>query len=256
MILAINIGNTHTSFCCINGKEIGEIFKIATDKSDTAFGYAAKIKQIFDLAAIDTAAFGGAIISSVVPPLTDDIKKAVELVCGVKPLIVGAGVKTGLNIAIDDPGTIASDLVATAVAAKAYYRVPCIIINTGTATTITVVDKNGKYIGGAIYPGIDISLTALAKCASLLPQVELSAPQKPISSNTIDSMKSGIVYGSAGAVDGILDAFSAQLDTAPFVVATGKGAYLLEKYCRHEIEVDEKLLFKGLNIIWNKNEHK
>ena len=254
MILAINLGNTHTSFCCIDNGNAGKIFKISTDRSDTAFGYGAKIKQVFDIAGINASSFDGAIISSVVPPLTDEVKKAVELVCGVKSITVGAGVKTGLHIAIDDPGTIAADLVATAVAAKEEYPLPCIIINTCTATTITVVDKDGKYRGGAIYPGIDISLTALAENASLLPQIELSPPQKPISSNTIDSMKSGMVYGSAGAVDGILDAFINQLDEMPSIVATGKGSHLLFEYCRHKITPDEKLLFKGLNIIYNKNE--
>ena len=202
MILAINLGNTHTSFCCIDNGNAGKIFKISTDRSDTAFGYGAKIKQVFDIAGINASSFDGAIISSVVPPLTDEVKKAVELVCGVKPITVGAGVKTGLHIAIDDPGTIAADLVATAVAAKEEYPLPCI----------------------------------------------------PISSNTIDSMKSGMVYGSAGAVDGILDAFINQLDEMPSIVATGKGSHLLFEYCRHKITPDEKLLFKGLNIIYNKNE--
>ncbi len=253
MIFAINIGNTHTSFCPISGGEMGEIFKIATDKSDTAYGYGAKIKQIFDIAEICVSSFEGAIISSVVPPVTESVKKAVELLCGITPLVVGAGVKTGLNISIDDPGTVASDLVATATAAKEHYPLPCIIINTATATTITLVSADGKYKGGAIYPGIDLSLSALAENASLLPQIELAPPKRAVSTNTVDSMKSGIIYGSAGAVDGILYAFEKELDASPSIVATGKNATLLQKYCNHKILCDEKLLFKGLYIIYNKN---
>lgn len=255
MILAIDSGNSHTVFGCMEDGEItGKLFRIATDRHETDFGYAAKMKQIFDLSGIDPTAFEGAVISCVVPPLTAVLARAVELLTGQKALVIGAGVKTGLHIAINDPGTVASDLVASAVAAKELYPLPCVIIDMGTATTLTVVDRNGRYIGGAILPGVGLSLRALSEGTALLPHVEVQPPKNTIAANTIDSMKSGIVYGTAGSLDGLLDRFEESLGEPPAsIVATGGMSPLICPFCRHTITVDDTLLLKGLWLVWKKN---
>lgn len=255
MILAIDSGNSHTVFGCVeNGEVVGEVFRIASDRSGTDYEYAAKMKQIFDLRGIDPSAFEGAVISCVVPPLTAVLSRAVELLIGLKALVVGAGVKTGLHIAINDPGTVASDLVAAAVAAKENYPLPCVIIDMGTATTLTVVDEKGRYVGGAILPGVGLSLAALSAGTALLPHVEIQPPRSVIAANTVDSMKSGIVYGTAGSLDGLLDRFEESLGMPPAsIVATGGMSRLICPFCRHSVTLDETLLLRGLWLIWQKN---
>ena len=214
MILAIDTGNTHTVIGCIHANgEIVEIMRIESNLYKTEYEYAASIKLVLELNGVDLSEIEGAVISSVVPPLTVVLKKAVKIVTGVDSLVLGAGVKTGLPIVIDDPGTIAADLVATAVAAKEYYPLPCIIIDMGTATTVTVVDSKGRYIGGAILPGVSLSMNALTTGTSLLPKIELTPPNKVIASNTVECMKSGIIYGAAGAIDGVLSRFTEALQS-------------------------------------------
>lgn len=256
MILAINVGNTHTSFGCVDEeKNVSNVLSIPTDTKETSFGYAAKMKQIFDLTGLSLHQLEGAILSSVVPPVTEVMKKAVKLLIGKEPMVLGAGVKTGLHICIDDPGTIASDLVATAVAAKELYPVPCVIIDMGTATTLTCVNQDGKYIGGAILPGVQISLEALTEDTSLLPKIDISAPKRAISSSTVESMRSGIVYGTVGAIDGILDRFTMEFGALPkTVISTGGLGKVILPYSRYTIIEDEKLLLKGLGIIYCKNQ--
>jgi len=255
MILAINVGNTHTVFGCIRDGEITEpVMRMKTDRNQTEFSYAAQMKNILELSKIDLYEFEGAVISSVVPPLTDIMKKAVKLLIGFNALVVGAGVKSGLHIMIDDPGTVASDLVATAVAAKEEYELPCIILDMGTATTLTLVDEKGRYVGGAIMPGIGVSLNALSEGASLLPRIDITAPKKAIASSTVESMRSGVVFGYAGAIDGIIEKFKNELGGAPAtIVSTGGTADLITPYCKNNVISDKYLLLKGLGIIYTKN---
>lgn len=254
MILAIDIGNTHISFGGADAQgNVTEILQIATDHTETRYGYAAKIKQVLELAGIDAAGFTGAAISSVVPPVTEAVKGAARLVCGCEPLCVGAGVKTGLHIAIDDPGTIAGDLVAGAVAAKQLYPLPCVIADMGTATTVMLVDAKGSFAGGCILPGAGISLGALSKHAALLPRTEIAPPLKSIPTNTADCMRAGIVWGAAGAVDGILDRFAETLGGEPAsIVATGGLSGMLAPHCRHTMIHDPALVLKGLSFIWHR----
>ena len=256
MILAIDIGNTHITFGCMDkNNTTANVFRIPTDRSETEYGYAAKLNQILTLAGIAVDSFEGAIISCVVPPLTDTVARAVRLITGRDAMVVGAGIKTGLHICINDPGTVASDLVAAAVAAKELYALPCVIVDMGTATTLTVVDEKGRYIGGSIFPGVGLSIRALAEGTALLPHIEVNPPRNVIAANTVDSMKSGIVYGTAGSIDGSLDRFEEALGTAPAtVVATGGMSALICPHCRHQILLDETLLLKGLSIIWHKNQ--
>ncbi|MBO5998985.1 MAG: type III pantothenate kinase [Lachnospiraceae bacterium] len=265
MILAIDTGNTHTVLGCLEKDPatgmtilpvhpVAEPFRITTDRTKTAFEYAAGIEQIVDLAGVDRHGFEGAVFSSVVPAVTGNISRAVELVTGLKPLIVGPGTKTGIRISIDDPGTIGADLAATAVAVRNLFPLPCAVIDMGTATTITVVDGDGSFIGGAILPGVNISMNALTAGTSLLHSVDLTPPKKPIGSNTIDCMKSGAIYGTAGQIDGIIDRFEESMGI-PFasLTATGGISSVICPYCRHKITIDTDLLLKGLGIIWDKN---
>ena len=256
MILAIDCGNTHTTVGCVDeNRTVTSVFRIPTDRRETEFGYAAKIKQILELHGTSLSDIRGAAISCVVPPVTDVLVRAVRLMTGLESLVIGAGVKTGLHLRINDPGTVASDLVVAAVAAKEEYSLPCLIVDMGTATTVSALDTDGKFIGCAILPGAGISLSALTEQTALLPNIELKPPKSPIGTNTVDCMKSGIVYGTAGAVDGLLERFSEALPTPPTaIVATGGIAPQIYSHCRHTITLDEHLLLKGLRIVWDKNQ--
>ncbi|MBE6712488.1 MAG: type III pantothenate kinase [Ruminococcaceae bacterium] len=256
MILAVNVGNTHIVFGLLEGDSLVErMLKLPAELKETSVGYAARIKQSLELVGADLSSVEGSILSSVVPPLTEVLKEAIFLLCGKTPLVVGAGIKTGLHILIDDPGSIAADLVAMAVAAKEKYPLPCVILDMGTATTLICVNEAGKYIGGVIMPGVNISMEALCREASLLPRFEMKKPKKIIASSTVDSLCSGILFGSAGAIDGVLDRFSEELGNEPAtIVSTGGVAGILAPFCRHEWVEDEALLLKGLGIIYNKNE--
>ncbi|MDD6667464.1 MAG: type III pantothenate kinase [Lachnospiraceae bacterium] len=254
MILAIDVGNTHITFGCLNEKNQAQpVVRIPTDLKETEFGYAVKMKEILELSGVDENEFDGAIISSVVPPITEMMKRAVGLITDLEPLVVGPGLKSGIKIELDDPGTLAADLIATAVAAKYEYPLPCVIIDMGTATTITVVSAAGSYIGGAILPGVGTSLNALTKGTSLLPSIEIQPPRKAISKQTADAMKSGLIYGNAGSIDGILDQFEKEIGKPATIVSTGGLGRVVCPYCRHEISYDPQLLLKGLGIIWKKN---
>lgn len=258
MILAIDTGNTHTVIGCISSEgEILQIMRIETNPHKTEHEYAAGMKLILEMGGIDLKNVEGAVISSVVPPLTHVLRRAVKYITGIDALVVGAGIRTGLPIMLDDPGTIAADLVATAVAAKEHYPLPCIIIDMGTATTVTVVDQKGRYIGGAIIPGVSLSMDALTQGTSLLPKIEITPPNKVIATNTIECMKAGIIFGAAGAIDGVLDRFTESLqatgDDEWSIVATGGLAGTICSHCRHNIIMDPDLLLKGLYILWEKN---
>ncbi|MBO5565043.1 MAG: type III pantothenate kinase [Lachnospiraceae bacterium] len=259
MILAIDVGNIHTIMGCIDEtkKELRaeHVFRFRTDRAATAHEYAIKMKALLQLQEVDPQSVRGAIVASVVPALTSTVSAAVEILTGEKARIVGPGMKTGLKIMLDDPGTIAADLVVAAVAAKEEYPLPCVIIDMGTATTITVVDENGAYIGGAILPGAAVSLEALTENASLLPDIDIVPPKKIIATNTIDAMKAGIIFGQAGAIDGTITRFAKALGREPAsIVTTGGTGALISPYCDHDIQVDDQLLLKGLAILWKKTE--
>ncbi len=256
MILALDIGNTHIVMGCLEDDEIKKVARMATDPLRTEHEYAVMIKQILEIDSIDNRGFSGAIISSVVPPLTSTLKKAVERVTGHRPMVVGAGLKTGLNIMLDNPAQLGSDLVAAGVAAQADYKLPVIIIDMGTATTITVINENSAFLGGAIIPGTALSMNALASGTSQLPKVSIEAPKRCIGTNTIDCMKSGAVFGAASMLDGMIERIEAELGTTASVVATGGLARSVTPYCNREIVCDDDLLLRGLGIIYNKNARK
>lgn len=253
MILVIDVGNTHTVFGCVNKKdEIIHTMRLVTDRSETEFGYASKIKDLLEIGGIEKDEITGVIISSVVPLVTASLKKASKLLFKLEAKVVGENVKTGLDILLE--GGIAPDLEVAAVAAKEDYPLPCIIADLGTATTVTVVNKEGAYIGGAILPGVGISINALVDSTSLLPGIAIEKPSKAIATETTDAMKSGIVYGSAGALDGIIDHFIEEMGQEPAsIVATGGIGGLIAPVCRHDIVIDDNLLLKGLIKIYKMN---
>lgn len=254
MLLAIDIGNSNVVIGCLDEKDkVCALFRMVTDLKKTEDEYAAGMKTILEYNKIDCTAFEGAIICSVVPPLTDIFRIAVERIIGRKAVIVGAGVKTGLNIMIENPATLGSDIVAASVAAMAEFPQPVIVIDMGTATTITVVDRGNKFIGGAIVPGVALSINALSSGTSLLQKVPIEAPEKSICTLTTESMQSGAVFGNAALIDGMIDRFEQELGCSTSIVATGGIAAKIIPHCRHKIVYDEDLLLKGLNIIYKKN---
>lgn len=253
MILGIDIGNSHIVMGCIDDLALSNVMRIATNTLKTEYEYAVDMKQLLDFYNVDCKSFDGAVISSVVPPLTDTLKSAVKMLLGMDSLIIGAGIKTGLNILIDNPAQLGSDLVVGAVAALALYKPPIIIFDMGTATTISVIDSKSNYLGGAIVPGLSLSLTALSNRTSQLPKIPIEAPKKCIGSNTIDCMKSGAIFGTASMVDGMIDRIEQELGEAARVLATGGLSKLVIPYCKHEIVCDDDLLLKGLALIYKKN---
>ena len=256
MLLAIDVGNSNIVIGCIQGGEISHVFRVVTDYAKTEVEYAVGIKSILEFQGIRCDAFDGAIISSVVPPLVTVLKSAVKSITGRTALVVGAGIKTGMNILIDDPAQLGSDLVADGVAAIAGYKLPVIVFDMGTATTISVIDEHGNYLGGALYPGIALSMNALSQRTSQLPKVPIDPPDKVVSANTIDCMKSGAIFGTASMVDGMIDRIEEELGKKMTVVATGGLSGRIVPYCRHEIVHDEHLLLRGLGIIYDKNKRK
>lgn len=256
MLLAIDVGNSNIVIGCIDGGEISHVFRMVTDISKTEHEYAVGIKNILEFDGLKCDGFDGAIISSVVPPLVNVLKAAVKKLTGQSAVIVGAGVKTGMNILIDNPAQLGSDLVAGGVAAIAAYKLPVIIFDLGTATTVSAIDARANYIGGALYPGVALSMNALSSGTSQLPKVPIEPPSAAISANTIDCMKSGAIFGTASMLDGMIDRFEQELGMKATIVATGGLAHKIIPYCRHEITLDENLLLKGLGIIYEKNKRK
>ena len=253
MILAVDIGNTNIVIGCIEQEKIYFVERVSTDISKTELEYVVEFKTLLDLYHIDMKDITGCIIASVVPPLNNVVKAAMEKLLHISPLLVGPGVKTGLNILMDNPGQLGSDLVVNAVAGLQYYGAPIIMIDMGTATTISVVDEKKNYIGGMILPGVKVSLESLVNRTSQLPRISLEAPKKVIGKNTIDCMKSGIVMGQAACLDGMIDRIWEELGYQTGVVATGGLAGSIVPYCKKMIIHDNELTLKGLYIIYCKN---
>ena len=253
MVLAVDIGNSNVVIGCFEGDDIRLLERMSTNRNSTALEYAVLIKTVLELNGLDKVAFEGGIISSVVPAVTNMVKAAIEKLTGKPPLVVGPGLKTGLKIMIDNPAQLGSDRVADAVAAVSEYPCPLITIDMGTATTISVIDKNQNFIGGVIMPGLRISAESLSTRTSQLPQISLDPPKKAIGRNTIDCMRSGIVLGCAATIEGIVEKIEQELGYPCTVVSTGGHAGIVIPYCKRNIIVDEKLLLKGLMILYRKN---
>lgn len=253
MILTIDVGNTNVVLGCVEDGVVKSKSRMATNPSDLANDYVLKMRQSFDFDGIDYRNFDGAILSSVVPQVNRSIKSAVKKLTGLDCMIVGAGIKTGVNVRIDDPGTVAGDLITGAVGALALYEPPLIVVDMGTATTMVVMDGEGAYTGGAIIPGVGLSYSALSMGTSLLPNIAIEAPKKCIGTNTVDCMKSGAVFGTAAMIDGMIERMEQELGSGVTVVATGGISGSIIPYCKREIKHEPDLLLKGLAILYQKN---
>lgn len=253
MILAINIGNTYIQAGCIDADKTYFLERFSTDTGKTALEYAINFKNVLEIYHIEPANIEGGIIASVVPPLSAIIKEALERVLKKEVKIVGPGLKTGLNIRIDNPAQLGSNLVADAVAAINAYPAPMILIDMGTATSLSVIDKNKHYIGGAIYPGVQVAIDSLALRTSQLPKIGLQAPDHIIGKNTVECMESGAVIGAACMLDGMIDRMEDELGEEVTIVATGGVARFIIPECTHSIHYDSDLTLKGLLKIYEKN---
>ena len=253
MIFAIDIGNTNIVLGCIRGRNILFTERISTDHSKTDLEHAISIKNVLELHHIDPSEITGAIIASVVPPITSLIREALHKITGCTAMIVGPGVKTGLNILMDNPATVGADLIVGAVAAIDEYPCPLVIVDMGTATTLAVVDGKRNYIGGMILPGLRVSLDSLTSRTSQLPRISLDPPRQLIGKNTIDCMKSGVLYGNASCIDGMVERIEEELGEPVTVIATGGLAGTITPLCRHSVILDDELLLKGLLLLYEKN---
>ncbi|MHB1485873.1 MAG: type III pantothenate kinase [Saccharofermentanales bacterium] len=254
MILAIDVGNTNIVMGCVDRDKIYFVARLATNHMKTDVQYAVELKSILELNDFDCSRIDGSIISSVVPPLTNIIKQATLIITGKEPMIVLPGLKTGLNIKIDNPAQLGSDLVVGAVAAMAQYPKPSVIVDLGTATKFSVIDSKGIFLGGVIMPGVNISLDALTSHTAQLPRISLESPKIVIGTNTIDSMNSGIVYGTASMIDGMIARIEDEISMPVTVIATGGLAKFIVSHCKREIIYDPDLMLKGLYLIYSKNE--
>ncbi len=252
MILAVDIGNSNIVLGCFDENEI--LFEdLSTDRDSTVLEYAVIIKTSLEMHHLEYEQITGAIISSVVPSVTENVQQAIFRLIGQQAMVVSPGMKTGLNILLDDPKQLGSDRVADAVGAIGEYPCPLIIVDMGTATTISVIDGQKNFMGGMIIPGLQVSLDSLANRTSQLPHISLEAPKKVIGTNTVDCMKSGIIYSTAGSIDGAIERIEEELGETCTVVSTGGHARKIIPYCHHEILIDPHLLLKGLMTIYKKN---
>ena len=253
MLLAIDIGNTNIVLGGIRDGEIVFEARIATDPIKTSDQYGVEIKNMLSLFDLSPGDIRDCIISSVVPPVFNSVQTGMLKVIGRPPLVVGPGIKTGLNIQMDNPAQVGSDRIVAAVAALAEYDPPLILLDMGTATTIDVVGSGNTYLGGCIIPGVRISLEALTSRTAQLPGIRLDRPKRVIGKNTEDCMRSGIMHGTAAMIDGMLDRVEEELGCQATVVATGGMAQFIVPLCRREIQVEKDLLLKGLSVLYQKN---
>ena len=254
MILAIDAGNSQIGIGMIDSGAIQNVAHIHTDPRETAEELLIKLRQITGLYGLGPEDFEGSILSSVVPQLTQSLKSAAEKLTGRRTMIVGPGMKTGLNLRLDEPSGVAANLIAGAVGAVAGYGAPVIVVYMDTATTMTVIDKNSAFRGGAILPGVKLSYGALAAGTSLLPEISILPPKKVVGGNTADAMRSGAVFGTASMIDGMLVRMEEELGYPCMVAATGSLAGEIIPCCeRKDILRDPDLVMKGLWILYEKN---
>ena len=253
MILAIDIGNTNIVLGGMEGDEILFEARMATDTIKTSDQYRLELKNMLELFSVELPHVEAVIISSVVPPVLNSFRTAILKLMDIEPIIVGPGIRTGLNIRMDNPGEIGADLIAAAVGGIHFYGAPLLIVDMGTATTITAIDNKQTYIGGCICPGVMISLQALTSRTAQLPGITLAEPKHAIGRNTVDSMQSGVMYGAAAMLDGLLDRLETEMGTPVTVVATGGIARFVTPLCRRTIHYDKNLLLKGLAILYRQN---
>lgn len=254
MILTVNLENTVLSLGCFAGERFLFAEETAADRVKTELDYLLLFRDILRLHEIRPESIEGGIIASVVPGLTDCVREAFFRLCNKKFLVVGPGVRTGLSILMDNPAQVGNDLAVSAVAAMERYPLPLLVVSLGTANCFCLINEKRQYVGSIIMPGMKVALNALRMHAAQLPEINLEPPKRLIGSNTVQSMKSGILYGTAAAIDGMIERIEEEVGQKLTVVMTGAQANLLKTYCRRrEIYLEPLLLMEGLRSIYQKN---
>lgn len=253
MILTVDIGNSNIVLGGVKGDEIVFEARLRTDSTKTSDEYCIDLKMILNVYEVEPKDIEGTIIGSVVPQVLNSLQTAVKKLTGKAALVVGPGLKTGLNIKIENPAQTGADLVVGCVAALREHKAPLIVVDMGTATTMVVLDEKGALIGGCIAPGVKISMDALTDKAALLPGLQLDAPKKAIGRNTIDCMRSGIMMGAACMLDGMVERMEEELGCKATVVATGGIARFVIPMCKTPVIYDKDLLVKGLAMLYRDN---
>ena len=253
MILAVDIGNTNITVGGVQGQEIRFQARLRTETTKTSDEYAIDLKMLLDIYGVKPAEVEGSIIASVVPQVLNSMKTALKKLLGKTSLVIGPGLKTGLNIRIDNPAQTGADLVVGCVSALRLYQPPLIVVDMGTATTMTVLDASGALVGGCISPGVKISMEALTERTALLPGLQLDQPRRAIGRNTVDCMRSGIMMGAAAMLDGMVARMEEELGCSTTVIATGGIARYVIPLCRTEIHYERDLILKGLAALYKEN---
>lgn len=253
MILAIDIGNSNIALGGFTENDLTFVSHLSTDTAKTEDEYAISFVNVLALHRIEKSEITGAIVSSVVPPLNTVMKKAVKTVFGIDALMVGPGIKTGISIQCDSPSSVGADLICASVAVQNLYGSPALIVDVGTATKMIVINEKGAFVGVSIAPGVLMGLNALSEGTAQLPKVELDVPCAIVAKNTVDCMKSGVIFGNASLVDGMIDRINEEVGETLPVYATGGLASVILPHCKHTVTLDEHLVLKGLAILYHKN---
>lgn len=254
MLLTADVGNTNIKLGIFDGDALRFKLRFSTDPGKTSDEIAVELYSFFKIYGIDRSKINASIISSVVPKVTGPLREAIQTVTGVRSLLVGPGLRSGIELKIDRPETLGGDIVCGCVGAYSKYGGPLIMIFMGTATVIAYVDETNAYCGGVIAPGVGISLDALTAGGALLPSVDLKAPRSVIRTNTVDCMRSGIMYGTACMLDGMIDKFMQESGQNCRVIATGGLAPQMIQNCSHDITYDENIILEGLRLIYLRNQ--
>ncbi len=253
MILTVDIGNSNIVIGGVTGNDIRFEARLRTDATKTSDEYCIDLKMLLEVYGVTKQEIEGSIIASVVPQVLNSMQTAIKKLTGKTALVVGPGLKTGLNIQIDNPSQTGADLVVGCVAALREHKAPMIVIDMGTATTMVALDEKGALVGGCICPGVKISLDALTERTALLPGLQLDQPKKAIGRNTIDCMRSGIMMGTACMLDGMVERMEAELGSKTKVIVTGGIAKFITPMCRTPMIYDKDLLIKGLAALYREN---